>query len=183
MKNAYTTIILLMFSLSHCQVKLDKFEREVLKSEILKREENNGRLQKMIGDSLLVHINILQFDSSFNELKAKIIISGELSKDEVEKIFDSDPDKIYKVSKRFKEWTQKDFTGRNVTIFKGNSENSKRKILEMYNVLSISVPVVRSDKKFAFIQTSNEHEGGILHIYMRNGDNWIWYKDIQLYFI
>jgi hypothetical protein len=183
MRIIYVIISVLFFSLTYSQVRLNSVEKQVLERELSVRNKNSDVLRKMIGDSLLVHINIMPYQKSLTELKSTISASKELTKEEIDEIFGSEPDKNYNLPNHPKEWILKDFSGMLVTFYKGDNEIAKRKILEMYNVLSISVPVVRKDKKYALIQTSNEHEGGVLHIYKNTSKGWTLYKNIQLYYI
>jgi hypothetical protein len=153
-------------------------ERAVFELEV-SRNDNSTHLKRFVGDSLLVNRSILPYQKTFGEFKSWCIATKTLNEQEADEIFGSKPDKLFRLKHDGKEWTSQDFQRRIVSLFVESEPRQQN--LGFFGTLSISVPVIRKDKKYALIQVDNIQEGGLLRVYKKTSQGWIFYKTINLY--
>jgi hypothetical protein len=174
--------ILGLLSIYSCssQFNLNQDQRTVLELELQKKQNSHGAIRE-VGDSLIVAAEILPYSKNLDELKSWVIEARCLSKADAEEIFGPDPVKSFSSVMVNRKWTHKDFPRRVVTFY--DDERKNRQSLSIFNIFSFSVPIIRNDMKYILLQTSDNHNGGVLHIYKHSDDGWVLYKDVQLYLI
>lgn len=151
-------------------------ERAVFELEIA-RNTNNPQLTRYIGDSLLVDKDVLP-NYTIDKLINMGLSSKSLVKEEVGEIFGTKPAESFQLKHTTLKWQTRNFKK---TIVKLYSDNDKNQNLNFFGLLSISVPVIRKDKKYAIVQVENIQEGGLLRVYKKTPKGWVFYKTINLY--
>jgi hypothetical protein len=190
-------LLLLCCYAGYGQVQMNADEKEILKLEVLRCKDdfiNKYHETAVTGDSIVISKDVLKNFKSAQSYK-KLSIYGEIfSIAEAEEVFGSDRDTLFTTSLKTigMVWNRDNFQGYKVFLFDEAKHSSayasvKDKGVKIgigtYSILSISKPVIRSDGKFAIIETASNHFGGVLSIYIKRNDKWELYKEMQLYYI
>lgn len=132
-------------------------------------------------DSLVIGQTVLEPERSMPELKQYLINTEKLSEAEANDIFGAGNTNMFPVADKKEHWTAADFPGHKILFYNDVLKKKLDGKFGMYNPLYFSPPVIRRDRKYAFIQVENSHEGGALHIYKCENEKWFFYKSVPLY--
>ncbi|MES2486285.1 MAG: hypothetical protein V4581_10120 [Bacteroidota bacterium] len=178
----YLFSLLLLPVISCCQ-SLTNTQIQIVQLELtqLKETHRSQCYNNIIGDSLLVYKDvIINFDSAIY-LSEYTVMSEQLKQEEANDIFGTDTGKIFyqMPATDIKEWKTEYFPDFKVAF----ATVKNQRISPMCNPLSLSIPCVRSDGKYALLYCTSESIGGLLKIYKNNNSAWALHKQIILFAI
>lgn len=141
----------------------------------------------VVGDSILINKKILQEDRTIEDLAYWVVNTQKMTDIEAKEIFGKKGSLSFMSDNKNDVWNYENFSGFKVALFDEKytnavtNKNSEKIGVGTFNILSISKPMIREDKKYAIIKTSSESQGGVLSIYKLVGKKWQFLKQIPLH--
>lgn len=181
-------ILVFLTATARCQNKLNTDQINILNIELTHIKDNHpnsNSLKKIIGDSLLVNKKVNRYDPlpPGYDLKKLCMSNEELTVDEANEIFGNGEFSYPDPDKHKTHWSAEDFAGYKIAFFEDRKKSPRDNVLAtLHNVISISIPSIRSDGKFALMHVEDS-AGGQLKIYKKVVGKWVSYKSIWLYLV
>lgn len=166
-------------------------EQGLILQELYRYKEavpNHEYTKSVIGDSILLYKDIINFSKTIDELKRLSLRDKVLTNEEVNEVFNAEYNTSQ--SQDLKIWTYEQLPDIDVILYDPNKYSPEVSIKKgnkigvgTFAVLSMSKPIFRKDFKYALIEISSEYHGGVLRIYENTDKGWVLYKSLQLYYI
>lgn len=171
-----------LFLLSCGVSKKNMLEKEIVTTELNKIQSSNKERK-----SICVAKEMAHFDE-ISVLYNKCINMDGISLEEANTVFkNGNSFYTFNSSLNVNFWDVHFFNEIEVSFYESNVNKTNENGITLHNdcnsmnVIYMSKPYIRSDKKFALIITSSESNGGVLNIYNYHNKKWVFYKSIQIY--
>ncbi|KOS06459.1 hypothetical protein AM493_10740 [Flavobacterium akiainvivens] len=163
----------------YCQ-QLSNDAKEIATLE-LNRVTKEYPNKRRTGDTLFLYRQAAPVQH-LGELKKELVENGTFTAQEANDIFGVDSIPHFK-TEEVKEWTNNMlFENRTLKLINSENKSINPKYIGVYKHW-LSVPVIRQDRKYAFIFHSIDEEGGYVDIFIFRDKKWSFFRSITLFII